>query len=443
MGVRTSWGNGEPLILRPHAFFIDTSEYDRFDHSINFGYVRQRFPYRYEYDCLNHDIISHEVGHAVFSDLRPLYDYNSDLDVPALHEAFADLVAILSALGHADVVDVYVGQVGGTVSVASIVSCLGETSRRVTYHTRSLFDGPDYGAGIPQQRHERSLVWTSALFAVFEELHCTAQEIPGAPQEANEAIVKAAEWLQKLLVRSLNYLPPTGVTMRTWAAAMLAADKRMYEDDNNAVRAKMRKVFEARGLSPSKKLDLKEDWPSIAPPRNAVALQEALMGDRVTAAIVHAFAADLFIPLGEGVAILEPVLTSRYSNYKDSDEEDPKATEHYLQYVYRVDDGENMTYMGGTLVLNWEWLPVGLLTDPALSERERAYFAGEKLSSNALLRKRRFLDSAPCVCSTERNGGARPSADRGANTRDSETTSGGARRPRRVRPVKRVNRHRR
>ena len=46
------------------------------------------------FTCLSHDIIAHEVTHALVHRLRPLSREPSNPDVYAFHEGFADIVAI-------------------------------------------------------------------------------------------------------------------------------------------------------------------------------------------------------------------------------------------------------------------------------------------------------------------------------------------------------------
>ena len=48
----------------------------------------------YVFLSLSHDIIVHEVTHALLDGLRPEFHVASHPDVPAFHEAFADLIAV-------------------------------------------------------------------------------------------------------------------------------------------------------------------------------------------------------------------------------------------------------------------------------------------------------------------------------------------------------------
>lgn len=54
--------------------------------------------------CLSHDVVSHELGHAILDNIRPLLLFGIDPDTGALHESFDELLAMLSALQYPTVV---------------------------------------------------------------------------------------------------------------------------------------------------------------------------------------------------------------------------------------------------------------------------------------------------------------------------------------------------
>lgn len=108
LGRDLSWGFGNEheavqLALYPH-FGEEQNAY--YTHSgaggeIHFGYYRASvspsdgsLPGGYVFTSLSHDIIAHEVSHALLDGLRPHFCIPVAPDVPAFHEAFADLVAI-------------------------------------------------------------------------------------------------------------------------------------------------------------------------------------------------------------------------------------------------------------------------------------------------------------------------------------------------------------
>ena len=48
------------------------------------------------FTCLSHDIIAHEVTHAIIDGIRTYFTQPSNPDVLAFHEAFADLAALFN-----------------------------------------------------------------------------------------------------------------------------------------------------------------------------------------------------------------------------------------------------------------------------------------------------------------------------------------------------------
>ena len=55
--------------------------------------------------ALSHDIIAHETTHALLDGLRSSFMDPTNVDVPAFHEGFADLVALFLHFSYADVVE--------------------------------------------------------------------------------------------------------------------------------------------------------------------------------------------------------------------------------------------------------------------------------------------------------------------------------------------------
>ena len=52
------------------------------------------------FTCLSPDIVAHEVTHAILDSIHPRFIENTNPDVPAFHEAFADIVALIAAVHH-------------------------------------------------------------------------------------------------------------------------------------------------------------------------------------------------------------------------------------------------------------------------------------------------------------------------------------------------------
>jgi len=89
------------LRLYPHALREANAYYHPGKKALLFGYfpapaadVRQHLPGGLVFTCLSHDIVAHEVTHALLDGLHPRFKEGSNSDMLAFHEAFADIVAL-------------------------------------------------------------------------------------------------------------------------------------------------------------------------------------------------------------------------------------------------------------------------------------------------------------------------------------------------------------
>src|SRR5262249_43292735 len=104
--VRNSDGNRSESYVRrlrlyPHALREANAYYSPDKKAVLFGYfsapVAEGFPDSARvtvFTCLSHDIIAHEVTHALLDGMHRRFSEPSNPDVLAFHEAFADLVAL-------------------------------------------------------------------------------------------------------------------------------------------------------------------------------------------------------------------------------------------------------------------------------------------------------------------------------------------------------------
>src|SRR5688572_9320528 len=89
------------LRIYPHAMREANAYYSPEKKAILFGYFEAapsantiEMPGAFVFTCLSHDIIAHEVTHAILDGLYPRFSEASNPDVLAFHEAFADIVAL-------------------------------------------------------------------------------------------------------------------------------------------------------------------------------------------------------------------------------------------------------------------------------------------------------------------------------------------------------------
>jgi hypothetical protein len=135
LGRRIHWRRGErqpgeehgrheddilTLQLYPHAMCAANAFYSPDAHGILFGYFRadrddpgKNIPRQPVFTCLSHDIIVHETTHAIVDGLRAHFIEQTNVDVPAFHEAFADLAALFRHFTHEEVLLDTIQRTGG------------------------------------------------------------------------------------------------------------------------------------------------------------------------------------------------------------------------------------------------------------------------------------------------------------------------------------------
>ena len=98
------------LNLFPHAMCQANAFYSPTAHGIVFGYFAasrtdpgRNLPGQTVFTCLSHDIIAHETTHAIVDGIREFFMEPTNIDVPAFHEAFADLAALFAHFTHEEV----------------------------------------------------------------------------------------------------------------------------------------------------------------------------------------------------------------------------------------------------------------------------------------------------------------------------------------------------
>jgi hypothetical protein len=371
IGHAIAWKDGGALVVRPHAFEGMNAYYDPQNPSLNFGYFTSPFRRTPVWVCLSHDVVAHELGHAILDTFRPYYLYSTDLDTSALHESFADILAMFSALQYDSIVQHIYKETGGDMRHPSLVSRLAEEfgigiAGTAIPYLRSALEGDKYSPDGPKEPHQRSTVWTAAIYEIMEKLVAVSQ--PKGFVEFAIALTKATRWVKGMLIRALHYTPTTSLSMPMLARLIYAADAQVFPKDAK-FRDIAKEVFQSRGLW-NENIDL-------TPPKIGEVFQALVGADAKTLmrAIVQNAAA-LGIPPTVS-RIIKPKLvttTRRIDKVKEGKSEKiQEVTEHYLEYTYEysqmVSDffggmSNFAVYGGGTLVMDENWQPILLATSP-------------------------------------------------------------------------------
>jgi hypothetical protein len=283
LGRRVGWSFGvHQLKLAPNGMLDANAFYSREDEGLVFGYFpdRRGSPV---HTCLAHDIVVHETSHALLDALRERYLDPSGPDQAALHEGFADVIALLSVFAQVELVAELLKR-GGAARQAGRFIAYRDVEPQVLRETSLLALAEQMGSEIQAVRGE-ALRRSAELRATprwlddpeFAEPHRRGEILVAAVMNALVAAwsrrLKAAETpgqtLHPLLrvaeegsdiaaalitmwIRALDYMPPVHVTFGDALSAALTADLEVRPDDRRfELRKHVLDSFRRYGIRPA------------------------------------------------------------------------------------------------------------------------------------------------------------------------------------------------
>lgn len=152
------------LRLYPHALREQNAYYSPQKRAILFGYFPAgdadpgaEQPGGVVFTCLAHDIIAHEVTHAILDGMHLHFKEPTNPDVLAFHEAFADLVALLQRFTYTELVRDQIARVRGRLGAGTLLTRLGLQFGRSTGRGQALRDA--LGFALEQRRRKGDTEW--------------------------------------------------------------------------------------------------------------------------------------------------------------------------------------------------------------------------------------------------------------------------------------------
>lgn len=255
LGRRVTWAfNAPQLLLVPHAGQRANAFYERRSHSVQFfSFPSGPDPATTIYTSLSHDIIAHETAHAILDGIAPdLYNAVTPQSL-ALHEAIADLTALLLSFRVRTLRQAVLAATGGSIENATAFSWIAEEFGyardplgRVHYlrslHNQRTLDPADTSRdelGRPNlvRRHEPHTlcqVLTGALYGVMVRIHDLLKQRYGGPDPAaqaaasGKALYVAAERFKRMILRALDFLPPGEISFGDYGRAIVASDQASF-----------------------------------------------------------------------------------------------------------------------------------------------------------------------------------------------------------------------
>ena len=249
------------LRIYPHALRAENAYYSPEKKALLFGYFPATggegdvtTPGTTVFSCLSSDIVAHEMSHALLDGLHRRFQDASNPDVPAFHEAFADIVALFQHFTLKELVNFEIGKARGELSAASLLSGIakqfGEGSGRA---------GPlrEYGgAGMADldydktfEAHDRGSILVFAVYQAFLAIADRRTDDliqlatggtgilpagtlhPSLVERLTDEVAKTARQMLTMCIRALDYCPAIDITFGEYLRALITADRDAYPDD--------------------------------------------------------------------------------------------------------------------------------------------------------------------------------------------------------------------
>jgi hypothetical protein len=352
LGRRVVWAFDAPqLLVVPRAGEWANAFYERESHGLQFFYFTAPGGRRI-HTAHSQDIVVHETAHAVLDGIAPDLYHAYSPQALAIHEAVADLTALLSAFRSRTLAEQVLQDTGGSIARSTAFTGIAEQFAGALQENRPyLRDLANTKSLRPRARradrvdrsdpHDLSEVLSGALYAIMVRLHeslkaefavgaapraslveaeesryqqvkqavrdatgasaapgAVAEEPPGAGamSVAFKALFVGAERFKRTLYRGLDYLPPGDVSFADLGRAILAADQASHPDSSEQ-RDWIREEFVRRGIvASSADLDVRTSFehPAVA----ALDLEALVASDWAAYAFANANRRLLGIPRG-------------------------------------------------------------------------------------------------------------------------------------------------
>jgi hypothetical protein len=280
------------LRIYPHALREANAYYSPKKKALLFGYFPastsdpgHNLPGGTVFACLSHDIIAHETTHALLDGLHRRFIEPSNGDTLALHEAFADVVALFQHFSFPEVLRHQIAKTRGNLNEQNELGALAQQFGQALGSYGALRDAlgtidPETHKWRPKEpdpadiqttheAHGRGAILVAAVFDAFlaiyksriaDLLRIATGGTGVLPQGAihpdlvdrmaREASVTASHLLN-MCIRALDYCPPVDIDFGEYLRALVTADRDLVPDDDRRYRISIIEAFRRRGIYPS------------------------------------------------------------------------------------------------------------------------------------------------------------------------------------------------
>jgi len=278
----------ERLRIYPHALREANAFYTPVKKALLFGYFQSAIDPNAApvtiFTCLSHDIIVHELTHALLDGMHRRFAESSNPDVLAFHEAFADLVALFQ---HFSMPEVLENQIAATRGDLASQNRLGELAQEFGTAIgnrgalRSAIGEYDQATGQWRPRppdpeaylremepHARGSLLVAAVFDAFLTLYRSritdlfriatkgtgvlpaGQLHPDLVRRLATEAADSAQGVLEMCIRALDYCPTVDMTFGDYLRAIITADYEFDPVDEQNRRIAFIEAFRRHGILP-------------------------------------------------------------------------------------------------------------------------------------------------------------------------------------------------
>lgn len=268
------------LRIYPHALRTANAYYSPDKKALLFGYFKAdsregdaTAPGTVVFTCLSSDVIAHETAHALLDGLHRGYQEASNPDVPAFHEAFADIVALFQHFMMPELVAFSIGKSRADLAAADLLAGLAKQFGEGTNIGGALrnyvspeMDRLRYGDEL--ETHDRGAILVRAIYDAFVAIvtNRTADLLrlatggsgiipdgalhPDLVNRLTGETCKTARHFMRICVRALDYCPCVDITFGDYLRALITSDVDAMPDDPKGYRVAIMQAFRRRGIIP-------------------------------------------------------------------------------------------------------------------------------------------------------------------------------------------------
>ncbi len=297
------------LKIHPLGSRDENAWYDPERGELVFGYFK-RHREGWVFTALMHDIIAHELTHALLDSQRPHFMEPTGPDVWGFHEGFADLVALFQHFNHREPLRAALRESRGVIIarepgekpahwLCRIARQFGAADGQDALRRADRKPGTNREAGelsytTTLEEHDMGELLLSAVFDAFDTVYRRRTQRlmrlatggsgvlpPGDLHPdlldalADEATMLAQRFMA-VTVRALDYCPPASIELGEYLRAMITADTLLSPDDRFGLREALIDAFRVRRIMPRHVFSLTEDSLMWGPPQRQLPQLPAL-----------------------------------------------------------------------------------------------------------------------------------------------------------------------